>query len=131
MVTVPSTEPGPPPTAVVGKSVSDVGAAPGVTVICDCTGVLASGGNGVAVMVTSVFAATLDVGTVNEVEKLPAGTVTVDGGVTAGELLERLTVAPPAGAWPFSITIPPADAPPLMVIGDTVSDFSDGGFTVS
>jgi len=35
MVTLPSTEPGPPPIVVAGKSVSDVGAAPGITVIGD------------------------------------------------------------------------------------------------
>jgi len=46
-------------------------------------------------------------------------------------LLERLTKAPLAGAWPFSITIAPACAPPLMVLGEIESDFSDGGSTLN
>jgi len=127
MVTVPSTEPGPPPIAVAGDSVSDVGAGPGTTVIADCTVTPFQ----LAEMVTGVFVVTLLVGTLNEVEKLPGGTVTVDGGVAAGELLERLTTAPPAGAWPVSITIPPAFTPPLALVGVTESDFSAGGCTMN
>jgi len=67
----------------------------------------------------------------NEVEKSPGATVTVGGGLTDRELLDRLTTAPPAGAWPFSITIAPACAPPLIVAGETDTDCSDGGSTVS
>src|SRR6266851_3168983 len=106
MVTVPSTEPGPPPIVVAGKSVSDVGAAPGITVIGDWTVTPFH----VAEIVTGVLVVTLLVDTVNGAEKLPGGTITVggDGTLAAGELLERLTTAPPGGAWPFSITIAPA-----------------------
>ena len=53
-----------------------------------------------------VFAVTPLVGMGNEAEKLPCGIVTDVGGLTIGELLERLTTAPPAGACPFSITMP-------------------------
>jgi len=127
MVTLPSTEPGPPPIVVAGNSVSDVGAAPGITVIGDCTVTPFQ----LAEIVTGVLVVTLLVATVNGVEKLPAGTITVDGTLTAGELLERLTTAPPGGAWPFSMTIPPAGEPPLMLLGVIESDFSDGGCTMN
>src|SRR5476649_588811 len=127
MVTVPSTEPGPPPTVVLGNSVSDVGTGPGNTVNCDCTVTPFQ----LAEIVTSVFAVTLLVGTGNEAEKLPAGTVTNEGRVSAGELLERLATAPPAGASPFSIRIASACAPPLMLLGEIANDFTDGGITVN
>ena len=48
-----------------------------------------------------------------------------------GESLERSTTAPPAGAWPLSITIAPPCAPPLMVAGVSVIDFIDGGKTLN
>src|SRR5919205_4310777 len=78
-----------------------------------------------------VFAVTPFVGMGNEAEKLPASIVTVAGGVTSGELLERLTTAPPAGACPLSITMPCGCAPPLIVAGEIVSDFNDGGCNVN
>ena len=53
-----------------------------------------------------VFAVTPLVGIGNDAEKLPGATVTDAGGLTIGELLERLTRAPPAGACPLSITMP-------------------------
>src|SRR5215217_9302608 len=77
-----------------------------------------------------MLAVTLLVGIANEAEGLPGATVTVNGGLTNGELLERLTTAPPAGACPLSITIPCGCAPPLMVLGDIVSDFNEGGCKV-
>ena len=45
-----------------------------------------------------VFVVTLLVGMGNEAENSPGATVTDAGGLTIGELLERLTTAPPAGA---------------------------------
>src|SRR5215204_3800075 len=80
--------------------------------------------------VAVVFAVTPLVGMGNEAEKLPGATVTGAGGLTKGELLERLTTAPPAGACPLSITIPCGCAPPLMVLGEIVNDFSEGGCNV-
>ena len=106
---------------------SDVGTGPGNTVTCDCTVTPFQ----LAEIVTRVFVVTSFVGTENEAEKLPAATVTNDGRLTAGELPERLTTAPPAGAWPFSITIAPAWTPPLMLLGEIENDFSDGGITVN
>src|SRR6185369_16736689 len=67
----------------------------------------------------------------NEAEKLPAVTVTEAGGLTIVELLERLTTAPPAGACPLSITMPCGCAPPLIVAGEIVSDFNEGGCKVN
>jgi len=81
--------------------------------------------------VAVVFAVTLLVEIGNEAEKLPGATVTDAGGLTDAELLERLTTAPPAGACPLSITIPCGCAPPLMVAGDIVSDFNEGGCNVN
>ena len=81
--------------------------------------------------VAVVFAVTLLVGIGNEAEKLPAATVTEAGGLTTGELLDRLTMAPPAGACPLSITMPCGCAPPLIVAGEIVSDFNEGGCKVN
>jgi hypothetical protein len=78
-----------------------------------------------------VFAMTLLVGMGNEAEKPPGSIVTEAGGLTIGELLERLTMAPPAGACPLSITMPCGCAPPLMVAGEIVRDFNDDGCKVN
>src|SRR5215208_6031513 len=81
--------------------------------------------------VAVVFAVTPLVGMGNEAEKLPGSTVTDAGGLTDGELLERLTTAPPAGACPLSITMPCGCAPPLMVAGEIVSDLNEVGCRVN
>ena len=52
----------------------------------------------VAVMVAVVAAFTLVVLTGNVALTCPAGTVTLDGTVAAGLLLESVTATPPAGA---------------------------------
>src|SRR5262249_60845387 len=84
----------------------------------------------VAVIVTGVLTATLAVGIVKGAEKLPPGTVTMAGGDAAGELLDSVTMAPPGGAWPFNITLPPDNAPPLELDG-ICSDARDGGSTMN
>jgi len=83
------------------------------------------------VTVALVFAATAFVGIGNEAEKLPASTTTDAGGLTDGELLVSVTTAPPAGACPLSITIPCGCAPPLMLLGEIVSVFKEGGCNVN
>jgi hypothetical protein len=83
------------------------------------------------VTVAVVFAMTPLVGIGNDAEKLPGATVTDAGGLTNGELLERLTTAPPAGACPLNITMPCGCAPPLIVAGEIVSDFNEGGCKVN
>jgi hypothetical protein len=117
----------PVPTVEVGLRVIDAGGCWGVNVTCACVLTPFQ----FAVIVAVVFVVTVLVGMPNEAEKLPGATVTCDGGFTEKESLERVTTAPPAGAWPFSITIPPGCAPPLMVLGLIESDFSDGGRTLN
>lgn len=84
-----------------------------------------------AVIVAVVFALTVAVGSENDTENCPGFTNTDPGGCTAGELLDNITVAPPAGAWPLSMTIAVGVAPPLIVLGEIVSDFSADSPTVS
>ena len=45
-------------------------------------------------------------------------------------MLASVTLAPPAGAWPLNITIAPACAPPLIMLGEIDSDFNAVGATV-
>ena len=76
-----------------------------------------------------VAAVTAFVGTLNETDAAPGATVTVAGGFTDGELLLRLTSAPPAGARPFSDTMPEVGTPPVIGL-ETVSPLIDGGCSV-
>ena len=78
----------------------------------------------VAVIVAVVFAVTMLVGSEKDVENDPGFTKTEAGGETAAESLDSVTVAPPGGACPVSITIAPAVAPPLIVLGEIVSVFN-------
>src|SRR5215216_895989 len=90
------------PEVVAGSSVIDVGGGWGVRVVVACT--LAP--RQVAVIVTGVSAETWLVGTVNETDSLPAG------------------------ACPFSITIPPSATPPFWRNGMPSRLRSDDGLTV-
>jgi len=83
-----------------------------------------------AEMVTGVDAATVLVVTVNVVLVAPAGTVTLPGTVAAVLLLDRVTDAPPAGAGPFSVTVPVEFPPPVTVVGFSASERRAAGFTV-
>jgi len=61
------------------------------------------------VIVTGVLAATAEVVMLNAADTVaPAATVTVAGTVAAPLLLVNVTVAPPAGAGPFNVTVLPA-----------------------
>jgi hypothetical protein len=72
----------------------------------------------VAVMTEEVFAATPSVFTVNVVDVLPAGTVTLAATVAAAVLLlTRVTTAPPVGAWAFRVTVPVELVPAMTVAG--------------
>ena len=73
---------------------SDVGTGPGIKMTCDCVITPFQ----FAVIVTGVFVVTLLVGMEKGAEKLPGAMLTSAGGLAAGESLERLTNAPPAGA---------------------------------
>src|SRR2546425_1272678 len=85
---------------------------------------------GEAEMVTGVDAATVLVVTVNVTLVAPTGTVTLPGTVAAVLLLDRVTDAPPAGAGPFSVTVPVEFPPPVTVVGFSASERRAAGFTV-
>src|SRR2546422_283661 len=64
----------------------------------------------------------------------PGETVTLAGTTAAGLLLESVTCAPPAGAGPFSVTVPVEGFPPVTLAGLRASDEMTGtaeGVTVS
>jgi hypothetical protein len=76
-----------------------------------------------AEMVTGVDAVTALVLTVNVELLAPAATVTLAGTVAVDVLLlERETVAPPAGADPLSVTVPVEGDPPVTLVGFSVSE---------
>ena len=82
---------------------------------------------------TAVEAATALVLTGKVALVAPAGTVTLPAIVaTAGLLLDSVTGAPPAGAGPFSVTVPVGeDVPPVTLAGLTLNEVGIGGITVS
>src|SRR2546425_6126405 len=76
---------------------------------------------------------TTEVPPLNVALTAPAGTVTLGGTeATEGLLLDSATCAPPAGAGPFSVTVPKASCkPPVTVDGFTASEERIAGITVS
>lgn len=64
---------------------------------------------------------------VNVVVVDPAATVTLAGTCAAVVLLlVSVTVAPPVGAAPLSVTVPVEEVPPVTLAGFRVTDDSDG-----
>jgi hypothetical protein len=108
----------PNPTVEVEVRVNDMGGCCGVNV----TGAVAMTPFQLAVTVAVVFSETLVVGIGNDADQLPGATNSDAGGPTAGELLDSVTEAPPAGACPVNMTRPPGCAPPLIVLGEIDSD---------
>jgi hypothetical protein len=85
----------------------------------------------VAVTLTVVTVVTTVVATVNIADVLPAGTTTEDGTWAAVLLLlDRLTVAPFAGAAPVSTTVPVELLPPGTDVGFSVTLDTTGGLMV-
>ena len=82
-------------------------------------------------MVAEVEAATATVVTVNVVLVAPAAMVTDAGTVADAVLLERPTIAPPAGAGPFNVTVPVEEDTPETVAGFNVTVEGAKGLTVS
>ena len=56
----------------------------------------------------------------------PATTVTFAGTVAAALLLDNATTVPPVGAAAVSVTVPVELAPPITVLGLSVSDEGTG-----
>lgn len=75
----------------------------------------------VALIVTGVDAATVDVDAENVADVVPAATVTFAGTVTAALPLDSETTAPPAGAALESVTVPCELAPPVTLVGFIVT----------
>ena len=71
--------------------------------------------------------------TVNVALVAPAAIVTLGGTEPALLLLESATSAPPAGAGPFSVTVPVElpSGPPMTLDGFRLSEESTGGSTLS
>ena len=77
----------------------------------------------VAEIVTVVFDGCRFVETMNVLLVAPAGTVMLLGTeAILAELLERVTVRPPVGAGPLSVTVPVELLPPFTVVGLRDSD---------
>jgi hypothetical protein len=86
----------------------------------------------VAETVTEVLDEPGDVLTMNVVELLPCGTVTLAGTLaTVGLLLDSTTTLPPAGAEPLRVTVPVEGLPAFTVEGESVNDDSTGGLMVT
>ena len=80
-----------------------------------------------AVMVTGVFAVTVDVATVKLAELEPAGTVTTGWGRAIRLLVESVTDTPPAGAGLLRNTVPDTLLPPTTLAAARVTDDRSGG----
>src|SRR3989449_8986411 len=78
-------------------------------------------------MVAGVDEATVLVFRVKLALVAPAETVTLAGTVAAVLLLESATCAPPAGAGPFSVTVPAEGFPPVTLAGLRASEETIGG----
>src|SRR5437588_952604 len=77
-------------------------------------------------MVTGVEAVTALVLTENVALVAPAATVTLEATVAEVLLLERFTMAPPAGAAPLRVTVPVEEEPPFTLPGLSVTEDSPG-----
>jgi hypothetical protein len=85
------------------------------------------------VIVALVDIRTMLVLTVKVALVAPAGMVTVENTEAAPLLLESETTAPPAGAGPFSVTVPVEfpSGPPTTLVGFRLSEERTAGSTVS
>ena len=72
--------------------------------------------------VAEIDAVTVLVVTVKLALVAPAGTVTLAGTVTALELSESATTAPPLGAAEAKVTVPVEELPPVTVVGLSARD---------
>ena len=84
----------------------------------------------VPVIITDVEAETPDVATLKVADVWPAGTVTVNGTVALVLPDERLTMAPPVAAGPFSVTVPVEGFPPTILVGTRATLAKPAGLIV-
>src|SRR5438270_13748990 len=77
-------------------------------------------------MVTGVEAVTALVLTENVALVAPAATVTLEATVAEVLLLERFTMAPPAGAASLRVTVPVEGDPPFTLLGLSMIEDSVG-----
>ncbi len=78
-------------------------------------------------MMTGVDVVTALVFTVNVALLAPAAIVTLAGTLAAPLLLESSTCAPPVNAGPLNVTVPVDCAPPVTLVGFSVSEERVGG----
>lgn len=83
-----------------------------------------------AVIVTGVNVATVEVDIVKVAEMAPDATVTDAGTVAAVLLDDKLMSVPPGPAGPSSVTVPVEEAPPLTDVGEMENPFRTAGVTV-
>jgi hypothetical protein len=116
-----------PPTTEVGDSVTEDGASGFTVRFADL--VMPSY---VAEIATTSVLVTVEVAIVKYGETLdPALTMTDGGTATLGSPLVKVTVAPPAGAGPFSVTlVNVVEVPAPTELGDSVTETGTSGFTV-
>jgi hypothetical protein len=82
-----------------------------------------------AVMVAVVVVKTAPVLMPNVLVVCPAATITAVGTVAFALLLLSVTVAPPGGAGPSSVTRPTVGRPPMMLPGSNSNELSDAAIT--
>ena len=84
----------------------------------------------VAVIVAVKVVGTGEVPTENSFVVWPASTMTLAGTIAPGSVLDRVTIAPPAGAGPLRVTTPRDVRPPVTEVGLRVKVVRAGLVTV-
>jgi hypothetical protein len=115
-----------PPMTVVGLRLTEVTTGAStvtVAVFVTCPSV--------AEIVAVTLEATASVFTVKVADVAPAATVTADGTVASGELLDKFIGTPPVGAAETIVTVPVDNVPPVPELGLTETELTGGGYIVS
>jgi hypothetical protein len=118
-----------PPNTLVGFKVTDTTAGVPWAIVSTAVGFVPPK---LAEMVEVVEEETAEVVIVNAALLAAAGTTTLAGTCAAAVLLlVKVTVAPPAGADPLSVTVPCELVPPTTTVGFTITDATDTPFVVT